>query len=547
MAALRHSPSPRPSPLKGAGAWNESGLQANPHVAGGRGGEMSSDIQERIRERAKKIMDPAGREAEILEDRTGREIAWQSGVALHEIYREALKLGVCPYRYIRNMDILSVAEQLRLAESRVAVVGAGGLGGQAIVLLARLGVGTLVVVDCDQFDETNLNRQALCVGETLGEPKTRAAVEAVAAINPGVQVIPHQVRLTADVIDGILAGSDVVVDGLDNVPDRLLLQEAAGRLGIPMVHGALAGFEGRIMTILPGGLRGQADEEVTPTSGDTSSTMAGTTVPGTPVPGTPVPGTPVPGTTVPGTTILGTTTTAEPVLILDTPAIYAPVPGPEPAAAPSSGGAAFALEPIEGVSLDERGFLENLDHLTSSSQSGGEFPDPTRTAVGEIPGTSYRLFAARGVNGFSNDPDAGKPGECYYLFGIREQPSQASTDCFTSSDSPTLTPLWSGLESHGMYAWADLPPEASVAVLMVDGSAEMWQQPLSGVVAFSYGAGAGDVSLVVLDASGAEIAHGDRARGSRRPPGPSPDTGTTPGSAPTTSTGKRPGRRWRAA
>ncbi len=213
---------------------------------------MSSDIQDGIRERAKIITDPAGREAEILEDRTAREIAWQSGAALHDIYREALKIGVYPYRYIRNRDILSAAEQLRLAEARVAVVGAGGLGGQVIVLLARLGVGTLVVVDCDQFDETNLNRQALCVGETLGEPKTRAAVEAVAAINPGVHVTPHQVRLTADVIDGILAGSDVVVDGLDNVPDRLLLQEAAGRLGIPMVHGALAGFEGRIMTVLPG-------------------------------------------------------------------------------------------------------------------------------------------------------------------------------------------------------------------------------------------------------------------------------------------------------
>jgi molybdopterin/thiamine biosynthesis adenylyltransferase len=216
------------------------------------GGPMSSDIQDEIRERAKIITDPAGREAEILEDRTAREIAWQSGAALHEIYREALKIGVYPYRYIRNRDILSAAEQLRLAEARVAVVGAGGLGGQVVLLLARLGVGTIVVVDCDLFDETNLNRQALCVEETLGEPKTRAAVEAVAAINPGVRVIPHQVRLTADVIDGILAGSDVVVDGLDNVPDRLLLQEAAGRLGIPMVHGALAGFEGRIMTVLPG-------------------------------------------------------------------------------------------------------------------------------------------------------------------------------------------------------------------------------------------------------------------------------------------------------
>ena len=213
---------------------------------------MSSDIQDRIRECAMKITDPAGREAKILEDRAAREIAWQSGVALHEIYREALNLGVYPYRYIRNVDILSAAEQLRLAESRVAVIGAGGLGGQVIVLLARIGVGTLVVVDCDHFDETNLNRQALCTAETLGESKARAAVEAVASINPGIRVIPHPVRIDAGAIDGILAGSDVAVDGLDNAPDRLLLQEAAGRLGIPMVHGALAGFEGRIMTILPG-------------------------------------------------------------------------------------------------------------------------------------------------------------------------------------------------------------------------------------------------------------------------------------------------------
>jgi len=225
---------------------------------------MSSDIQDRIRERAMKIKDPAGREAEILEDRAAREIAWQSGVALHEIYRAALGLGVYPYRYIRNADILSTAEQLTLAESRVAVVGAGGLGGQVIVLLARLGVGTLVVVDCDHFDETNLNRQALCSAETLGEPKARAAVEAVASINPGIRVIPHPVRIDAGVIDGILAGSDVVVDGLDNAPDRLLLQDAAARLGIPMVHGALAGFEGRIMTVLPG------DAGVKPLYGETA-------------------------------------------------------------------------------------------------------------------------------------------------------------------------------------------------------------------------------------------------------------------------------------
>jgi molybdopterin-synthase adenylyltransferase len=213
---------------------------------------MSSDIQDRIRERSRRIIDPAGREADILEDSAACEIAWQAGLGLGEIYCEALRLGVYPYRYIRNKDILSGADQLTLAESRVAVVGAGGLGGQVILLLARVGVGTLVVVDCDRFDETNLNRQALCFEETLGEPKARVAAEAVAEINPGVRVIPHPVRLNVDVIDGILAGCDVVVDGLDNVPDRLLLQDAAGRLGIPMVHGALAGFEGRVMTVFPG-------------------------------------------------------------------------------------------------------------------------------------------------------------------------------------------------------------------------------------------------------------------------------------------------------
>ncbi|HTZ40307.1 MAG TPA: ThiF family adenylyltransferase [Syntrophales bacterium] len=213
---------------------------------------MSSGIEAQIRERSMRLTDPAGREAVILEDNAACEIAWQLGLGLHDIYHEALRLGIYPYRYIRNVDILSTLEQLTLAESRVAVVGVGGLGGQVVLLLARVGVGTLVVVDCDRFDETNLNRQALCVEETLGEPKTKAAAEAVAAINPGVRVIPHPVRLDAKGIDEILAGCNVVVDGLDNVPDRLLLQESAGRLGIPMVHGALAGFEGRVMSVFPG-------------------------------------------------------------------------------------------------------------------------------------------------------------------------------------------------------------------------------------------------------------------------------------------------------
>jgi len=212
---------------------------------------MTSDIHLRIREKAARITDPAGREISVLEDRAALEIAGLGGTDLHEIYREALGIGVYPGRYVRNLDAVSPAEQRKLAESQVAVAGAGGLGGQVILLLARIGVGRLVVIDHDRFDETNLNRQALCNRDTLNKPKVEAAVEAVAAVNPGVRVVPHRAKIDASNADSLLAGADVIVDALDNVSDRLVLQEAARRLGVPLVHGALAGFEGRVMTVYP--------------------------------------------------------------------------------------------------------------------------------------------------------------------------------------------------------------------------------------------------------------------------------------------------------
>jgi len=213
---------------------------------------MTSGIQQQIHEKAIRVTDPAGRAIHVIEDDAALEIACQYNLSLQEIYIEALRLSVYPYRYIRNMDIISPAEQLKLAESQVAIVGAGGLGGQVILLLARMGIGRLIVVDYDRFDETNLNRQALCNQEALQRSKSQTAAETVASINPGIRVIPHHVRIDAAGSDQILAGTDVIVDALDNVPDRLMLQEAALRLGVPMIHGALAGFEGRIMTVYPG-------------------------------------------------------------------------------------------------------------------------------------------------------------------------------------------------------------------------------------------------------------------------------------------------------
>lgn len=210
------------------------------------------ELQGSIQDKAAGITDPAGRRLQTLKDHDVFVIADEYDISVHDIYVEMLKIGVYPYRYIRNLDAISPEGQLKLAESKIAVVGAGGLGGNIILLLAMVGVGSLVVVDQDVFDETNLNRQVLCNMNTLGMPKTHVAVSAVGAVNPGVNVSPHQIKLDASNRERILAGSNVIVDALDNVPDRFLLEGAAKKLEIPLVHGTLAGFEGWVMTIFPG-------------------------------------------------------------------------------------------------------------------------------------------------------------------------------------------------------------------------------------------------------------------------------------------------------
>ncbi|MCG6537970.1 MAG: HesA/MoeB/ThiF family protein [Syntrophales bacterium LBB04] len=214
--------------------------------------DKKKELHGKIRKKAASITDPAGRPVQAMKDQDALAIADEYHISVHDIYIEMLKICAYPYRYIRNLDAISTEEQLKLAESKIAIIGAGGLGGNVILLLARVGIGSLIVVDQDVFDETNLNRQALCNMKTLGSPKTHEAVSAVGAINPGVKVFPHQIKLDASNAEEIIAGSDVIVDALDNVPDRFLLEGAARKLGIPLVHGTLAGFEGWIMTIFPG-------------------------------------------------------------------------------------------------------------------------------------------------------------------------------------------------------------------------------------------------------------------------------------------------------
>jgi len=155
-------------------------------------------------------------------------------------------------RYLRNHDAISEADQATLAIDRVLVVGCGGLGGMVIECLARIGVGHLRVVDGDLFEATNLNRQLLSSSMNLGRPKTLAAKQRVMAVNPLVEVDAVQANLTVENATSLLADCDVAVDCLDNIPSRLVLQEAAKNAGFPLVHGAVAGWIGQVCVIRPG-------------------------------------------------------------------------------------------------------------------------------------------------------------------------------------------------------------------------------------------------------------------------------------------------------
>jgi sulfur-carrier protein adenylyltransferase/sulfurtransferase len=152
-------------------------------------------------------------------------------------------------RYSRHLLIPEVGEtgQLRLLDSRILLIGAGGLGSPASLYLAAAGVGTLGIVDDDAVDATNLQRQIVHSTDRLGESKAESAKQTIQALNPDVTVKTFQERLTSENIDRILGeGWDVIVDGADNFPTRYLLNDASVWHGIPVVHGSIYRFEGQV-------------------------------------------------------------------------------------------------------------------------------------------------------------------------------------------------------------------------------------------------------------------------------------------------------------
>jgi len=156
-------------------------------------------------------------------------------------------------RYKRHLLLpeVGVEGQAKLLDSKVLLLGAGGLGSPAALYLAAAGVGTLGIVDMDEVDASNLQRQILHNIDRVGDRKVDSAKKTLTLLNPDVNVVAYDTRLSAENIIDIITGYDVIVDGADNFPSRYLLNDASVKLGIPVVHGSIFRFEGMVSVFHP--------------------------------------------------------------------------------------------------------------------------------------------------------------------------------------------------------------------------------------------------------------------------------------------------------
>jgi molybdopterin/thiamine biosynthesis adenylyltransferase len=212
----------------------------------------NKDIRRYIAESAEPYVASDGKTCLVIGLKTTASIASSQGVSAKEIEIAALRQEIIPRRYLRNIGTSGMNGQIRLLQSTVAVVGAGGLGSTVIELLARQGIGHMIIIDNDCFTEQNLNRQVMSTEGNLGEYKVIVAAKRVKEINSATTVTTFQERLTGENAQGFLSGAQVVVDGLDNLPSRLVVERACHQLAVPYVHASIGGFAGQLMTIFPG-------------------------------------------------------------------------------------------------------------------------------------------------------------------------------------------------------------------------------------------------------------------------------------------------------
>ncbi len=216
---------------------------------------MKNEKEKTILEELEKIKEEAinssGEKYYSISVKQIKEITCKLQTKSREVEISALQNNIIPERYHRNLGVVSLSEQVKLLQSKVAVIGAGGLGGTVVELLTRMGIGKLIIADKDIIGDSNLNRQILSKETNLGQGKAGAAVKRVKEINSSTEVTGHAVFIDSDNVKKIIKEAEVVVDALDNLPSRFVLQKACKDLKIPLVHGAIAGFNGQLTTIFP--------------------------------------------------------------------------------------------------------------------------------------------------------------------------------------------------------------------------------------------------------------------------------------------------------
>jgi molybdopterin/thiamine biosynthesis adenylyltransferase/rhodanese-related sulfurtransferase len=243
--------------------WEQGHLPGAVHVPRG---SLESRIESRVPARETPIvLYCATGERSAFGVKSLRELGYENVVSLsggftewkHNGYEVVLPTTLSPEkraRYSRHLLIPEIGEtgQLKLLDSKILLIGAGGLGSPAALYLAAAGVGHLGIIDADIVDESNLQRQVAHSLNTLGTPKVDSAKARIEGLNPDVKVTTYRERLTSENIDRILDdGWEIVVDGTDNFPTRYLLNDAAVWRGIPVVYGSIYRFEGQVSVFKP--------------------------------------------------------------------------------------------------------------------------------------------------------------------------------------------------------------------------------------------------------------------------------------------------------
>ncbi len=242
--------------------WDEAHLEGATHVPQA---ELLDRISELVPDRSDRIVlycrtdNRSSRAADALQDLgyenvsvvRGGIVGWQEA-GLPVVAPEGLTAEQ-RMRYSRHtlLPEVGVDGQVKLLNSKVLLIGAGGLGAPSALYLAAAGVGTIGIVDDDAVDESNLQRQIIHTTDRVGVPKTASARASIEALNPDVKVVEHRTRLDADNVLDIISDYDVLVDGADNFPTRYLLNDASVRLRKPVVSASILAFDGQVSTFVP--------------------------------------------------------------------------------------------------------------------------------------------------------------------------------------------------------------------------------------------------------------------------------------------------------